>query len=70
MNLVLASISVHTGKRLAEVGFLLVLIAGAWLVAAGIPGLRLRAARSTVAGGLLTAAGLLLIVATRWGHFG
>ncbi len=70
MSLVLASISRHSGKRLAEVGFLLILVAGVWLVAAQIPQLRLRAARTLVAGALLAIAGVLLVVATRWGHFG
>ncbi|HKD94480.1 MAG TPA: hypothetical protein VKB43_07200 [Gaiellaceae bacterium] len=56
--------------RLAEVGFLLILIAGVWLVIAeGFPNRWLRF-RVIVAGALLTAAGLLLIIATHWGHFG
>jgi MFS superfamily sulfate permease-like transporter len=61
----------HTGIRLAEVGFLLTLIAGVWLVVAEI----LNAAkwskfRTIVSGVLLAIAGLLLILATHWGHFG
>lgn len=63
-------VSPHTGIRLAEVGFLLILLAGAWLVAADVPRLRLRATRTTVAGFLLAAGGVLLIIATHWGHFG
>jgi hypothetical protein len=59
----------HTGIRLAEVGFLLIVIAGVWLVAAQIPALRLGSARTAVAGLALTAAGVLLIIATHWGHF-
>jgi hypothetical protein len=69
VNLVVG-VSPHSGIRLAEVGFLLILLAGAWLVAADVPGLRLRTTRTTVAGFLLAAGGVLLIIATHWGHFG
>ena len=60
----------HTGVRLAEVGFLLVLIAGVWLAVARLPQFRLGAARTIVSGLLLAAGGLLLVIATHWGHFG
>jgi len=60
----------HTGIRLAEVGFLLVLMAGVWLAAAQIPQLKLGSARTIVAGVALAIAGVLLIIATHWGHFG
>ena len=60
----------HTGVRLAEIGFLLLLIAGVWLVAAQLPQLKIARTRSIVAGVLIAVAGLLLIVATHWGHFG
>jgi hypothetical protein len=60
----------HTGVRLAEVGFLLLVFAGVWLVAAQIPRLRFAAGRSVVAGTALAAGGVLLIVAAHWGHFG
>jgi hypothetical protein len=60
----------HTGTRLAEVGFLLVLFAGIWLAAAQIPRLGLHTARTIVAGVALALAGVLLIIATHWGHFG
>jgi hypothetical protein len=59
-----------TGIKLAEVGFLLMVIAGIWLVATEIPALGLRRARTIVAGSALAAAGVLLIIATHWGHFG
>ena len=62
--------SPQTGKVLAEVGFLLILFAGIWLVAAQIPALRIPTERTIVAGAALAVAGVLLIVATRWGHFG
>jgi UPF0716 family protein affecting phage T7 exclusion len=66
----LLGISRHTGLDLAEVGFLLILIAGVWLVASQIPQLGHRPARTIVAGALLAIAGVLLIIATHWGHFG
>ncbi len=56
----------HTGRRLAEVGFLLILFAGIWLVAA----VKLGTWRTIVAGIALALAGLLLLIATHWGHFG
>lgn len=68
MNHVLA-LTHHTGVRLAEVGFLLILFAGIWLVAAEIPGFRLSRTRTIVAGVALAIAGLLLIIATHSGHF-
>jgi hypothetical protein len=60
----------HTGTRIAEVGFLLITFAGIWLAAAQIPRMKFAAERTAVAGGALAAAGVLLIVATHWGHFG
>jgi hypothetical protein len=62
-----------TGIKLAEVGFLLILIAGVWLVASEIAALgaaKWHKFRILVAGGCLAAAGILLIVATHWGGFG
>jgi uncharacterized membrane protein YccF (DUF307 family) len=60
----------HTGVRLAEVGFLLVLFAGVWLAVSHVPQFKLATARTIVAGIALAIGGLLLIVATHWGHFG
>ena len=60
----------HTGVKLAEVGFLLMLFAGVWLAAAQIPQLKFGRARTIVAGVALAIGGALLIVATHWGHFG
>jgi phosphate/sulfate permease len=60
----------QTSVTLAEVGFLLILFAGVWLVAAEIPRLRISTARTIVAGIALALAGLLLIIATHWGQFG
>ena len=60
----------HTGTRIAEVGFLLLLFAGVWLTAAQIPQFKFAAGRTIVAGLALAISGLLLIVAIHWGHFG
>ena len=60
----------HTGIRLAEVGFLLLLLAGVWLAAAQIPQPKFAASRTIAAGLTFAISGLLLIVATHWGHFG
>jgi hypothetical protein len=69
MNFVLA-LTQQTGRRLAEVGFLLFLFAGIWLAAAQIPRLKLATARTIVAAIALAVGGLLLLIATHWGHFG
>lgn len=60
----------QTGRILAQVGFLLVLFAGIWLVASQIAFFRDATSRMIVAGIALAVGGALLIVATRWGHFG
>ena len=68
---VLFVLSRQTSVRLAEVGFLLILIAGVWLAVAEALGTgRWRRFRLTVSGACLAVAGLLLIVATHWGRFG
>ena len=70
---VMVAITHTTGVKLAEVGFLLILIAGVWLVASELVSLgapKWHKLRIIVAGGCLAAAGILLIVATHWGHFG
>ena len=55
----------RTSVTLAEVAFLLITIAGIWLVFAE----KLNSQwRFYVSGVLLAVAGALLIVATRWGH--
>lgn len=64
------ALSHHTGVTLAEVGFLLILFAGVWLVAAQVPAFKIPVARTIVSGIALALAGLLLIIATHWGHFG
>ena len=69
-NMHVVALSEHTGRHLAEIGFLLVLFAGVWLAAAQVPKFKLGTARTIVAGIALAVAGLLLIIATHWGHFG
>ena len=60
----------HTGRRLAEIGFLLILFAGIWFAAAQLPALKFATTRTIVAGIALAVAGILLIIAVHWGHFG
>ena len=59
----------HTATRLAEVAFLLITIAGIWIVASQLQP-KWDKFRTIVSGLLLTAAGVLLIIATHWGGFG
>jgi len=69
----MVAITHATSVTLAEVGFLLILIAGVWLVASELAFLgaaKWHKFRIFVAGVCLTAAGILLIVATHWGSFG
>jgi hypothetical protein len=68
---VLLVLSRQTSVRLAEVGFLLIVIAGVWLVAAEtLNPERWRRFRTAAAGLLLAVAGVLLIVTTHWGQLG
>jgi hypothetical protein len=60
----------HTGVIVAEVGFLLIVIAGIWLVSSEMPIFKAVRARKIVAGVALAVGGVLLIIATHWGHFG
>jgi hypothetical protein len=66
----LLALARQTGVRLAEVGFLLILFAGVLFSAAQVPKFKFGIARTIVAGVALAFAGLLLIIATHWGHFG
>lgn|ERR1035438_2194111 len=66
----IVAMSQKAGVTLAEVGFLLILFAGVWLVAAQIPAFKIPVQRTIVAGIALALAGVLLIIATHWGHFG
>lgn len=69
LRMTLLALAHGTGVRLAEIGFLLVLFAGIWLAAAQVPKFKLGTARTIVAAIALAVAGLLLIIATHWGHF-
>jgi hypothetical protein len=69
LRMTLLALAHRTGVRLAEIGFLLVLFAGIWLAAAQVPKFKLGTARTIVAAIALAVAGLLLIIATHWGHF-
>ncbi|MCW2573882.1 MAG: hypothetical protein JWO88_3940 [Frankiales bacterium] len=66
----LGAMTHHDGTVLAQVGFLLILFAGVWLVAAQMPIMRFPKWRTGVAGGSLALAGVCLIIAVRAGHFG
>jgi hypothetical protein len=62
------SMTKHTGYRLAELGELLGLIGGLALLAGGLTPFGKRMGQTV--GGLGLAVGfLLLLLATRWGHF-
>lgn len=75
----LLAFSHSTGVRVAEVAFLLLLIAGVWIVSASLTKvekthtwhgvvLASRRFRMIVAGLLLASGGLLLVIAAHWGH--
>jgi hypothetical protein len=66
----LLTINRHTSDRLAEVAFLLILIAGVWLVAAELLSARWHKLRMVVAGVLFAVAGLIMIIVIHSGHFG
>lgn len=65
--MVLLTLTAKASDRLAEVAFLLLVIAGLWLVASEIPAMKMSKARRIVAGVLIAASGVLLLVATHWG---
>ena len=63
------AITIHNGIRLAEVGFALTAIAGALLLFGGMTPF-MRRTGTTLGGLALAAGGVLLVIATHWGHFG
>lgn len=65
-----ATFSHHTSVRLAEVAFLCLVIAGVWMAVAWTWQSKWLRVRMSVAGALIAAAGVLLIVASHWGRFG
>lgn len=70
MSPLLLTLSHHTSVRLAEVAFLLILIAGVWMFFAELMPQRFHKVRMVVAGIALAASGILLLIATHWGQFG
>jgi hypothetical protein len=75
----LIAFSHSSGVKVAEVAFVLFLIAGLWIVSASLTkvdrthtwhGIVLASSRfrMIVAGGMLACGGLLLIIAAHWGH--
>ena len=65
------AVTQRMGERLAEIGFLLMVVAGLWYAAAQRPRtFRVPAARRTVSGIALALGAVLLLVAVHWGHFG
>jgi hypothetical protein len=70
----LLAITHDTSVTVAEVAFLLLLIAGVWIAVAWLlesqpdHPLSGRRFRMIVAGALIAVAGVLLIIATHWGH--
>jgi hypothetical protein len=58
----------HTGLRLAELGFLVGAFGGVLVMLGGLPSDR-RGGMTTYGGLALTIGFVLLLVATRWGHF-
>jgi hypothetical protein len=69
MEIVL-TMTAHTSRRVAELGFLLILVAGVWMAAADLPSFHWARHRRIVAGIALAGGGLLLIIATHFGRFG
>jgi hypothetical protein len=64
----LLAFSHSTSVTVAEVAFLLLLIAGVWTAVAWLARGKWEQFRMIVAGILIAVAGLLLIIATHWGH--
>jgi hypothetical protein len=58
----------HPSTRLAELGEVLLAAAGVFLVMGGMTPFGRRAGQ-TFGGMCLAAGGILLVLATRWGHF-
>ena len=68
MSPLLLTISRHTSVRIAEVAFLLILIAGVWMVVAELMPKQFHRFRTIVAGLCFAVAGILLLIATHSGH--
>jgi len=70
LNMILLAISHHATVRLAEIGFLLFLIAGVWMVAAETVAGRWSRFRLSISGVLIAVGSVLLIVGLHWGKLG
>jgi len=68
MTLLALELKAHTGIRLAEVGEALLAVAGILLLLGGATPFGRRAGQ-TFGGLALAIGGVLLVIATRWGHF-
>lgn len=68
MTLLALLIKTHTGIRLAEAGEALVALAGLLLLLGGMTPFGKRAGQ-TLGGLALLVGGILLVVASHWGHF-
>lgn len=68
MASLLLTISHKSSVRIAEVAFLLILIAGIWMVVAELMPQQFHKLRLVVAGIAFAASGILLLVATHWGN--
>lgn len=68
MSVLAFTISAHSGHRIAEFGFLLAAIAGAFFALAAV--FNLGWGWNFIAGAALATGSVLLIIASRWGHFG
>ena len=68
MSLLSLQFKAHTSLRLAELGEILLAAAGILLVLGGMTPFGRRAGQ-TFGGICLAVGGVLLVLATRWGHF-
>jgi hypothetical protein len=68
MTMLALVIKAHSGLRLAEVGEALLAAAGILLLLGGMTSLGRRAGQ-TFGGLCLAVGGVLLVIATHWGHF-
>ncbi len=63
------ALTARNGIRVAEIGFVFLALAGAALAGAAVAPHGVRRIWGVAGGSALALAGVLLIVATHWGHF-
>ena len=68
MSLLALALNAHTSRRVAESGEALLAAAGILLLLGGMTPFGRRAGQ-TFGGICLATGGILLVIATRWGHF-